>query len=228
AYVFVGCDLGRLEAHGVGRSSTLYSADGTRFATLGAPVVHQPVPLNRIDPKLAKATVAVEDRRFYQEGGTDWVAVLRAAVADVGSGRIAQGGSTLTQQLVRNLYLGDERTPGRKLQEGCLADQLARHWSKGRVLDMYLNTVFYGQQAYGVQAAAETYFSRSAARLTLPQAALLAGLPQAPSAYDPLRDPQAAVARRNEVLQAMLENGQISRAEYTRAAGARLRLEPRP
>ncbi|HEX5246460.1 MAG TPA: biosynthetic peptidoglycan transglycosylase [Gaiellaceae bacterium] len=170
AYFFVACDLDRLQPHGVGRSSYLYSADGTRFATLGAPVVHQPVPLSRIDPDVAKATVATEDRRFYQEGGTDWVAVLRAAVADVTSASVAQGGSTLTQQLVRNLYLGGERTIGRKLQEGCLADQLARRWTKAQVLDTYLNTVFYGQQAYGVQAAAETYFSRPASKLTLAQA----------------------------------------------------------
>jgi penicillin-binding protein 1A len=228
AYFFVSCDLGRLQPHALGRASFLYSADGARLATVGAPVVHASVPLQKIDPKLQQATVAVEDRRFYHEGGTDWVAVLRAGVADISSGRIAQGGSTLTQQLVRNLYLGDQRTFGRKMQEGCLADQLARRWSKAHVLDAYLNSVFYGQQAYGVQAAAETYFSRPAAHLTLPQAALLAGLPQAPSAYDPLRDPQAALARRNEVLQAMQEYGAISRAAYTRATSAPLGLEPRP
>jgi penicillin-binding protein 1A len=228
AYFFVGCDLGRLEAHGVGRSSTLYSADGTRFATLGAPVVHQPVPLNRIDPKVAKATVAVEDRRFYQEGGTDWVAVLRAAVADVTSASVAQGGSTLTQQLVRNLYLGGERTVGRKLQEGCLADQLAHRWTKAKVLDTYLNTVFYGQQAYGVQAAAQTYFSRPASKLTLAQSALLAGLPQAPTDYDPLRDPAAAKERRREVLQALLSTGDIDKATFRSAAAAPLGLKPSP
>jgi penicillin-binding protein 1A len=228
AYFFVACDLSRLEPHGVGRSSTLYSADGTRFATLGAPVVHQPVPLDRIDPLVAKATVAVEDRRFYHEGGTDWVAVLRAAVADVTSASVAQGGSTLTQQLVRNLYLGGERTVGRKLQEGCLADQLARRWTKARVLDTYLNTVFYGQQAYGVQAAAQTYFSRPASRLTLAQAALLAGLPQAPTDYDPLRDPASARERRKEVLQALLSTGDIDQKAYRSALAAPLGLKPSP
>jgi penicillin-binding protein 1A len=228
AYFFVGCDVTRLEPRGVGRSSTLYAADGTRFATLGAPIVHQPVPLNKIDPKVAKATVAVEDRRFYQEGGTDWVAVLRAAVADVTSASVAQGGSTLTQQLVRNLYLGGERTVGRKLQEGCLADQLARRWTKEKVLDTYLNTVFYGQQAYGVQAAAQTYFSRPASKLTLAQAALLAGLPQAPTDFDPLRDPSAAKERRREVLQAMLSTGDIDQAAYRSAVRAPLGLKPSP
>jgi penicillin-binding protein 1A len=228
AYFFVSCNLDRLQAHGVGRPSYLVSADGVRFATVGAPVVHTAVALGRIDPKLQAATVAIEDRRFYHEGGTDWISVARAAVADVTSARIAQGGSTLTQQLVRNLYLGDERTVSRKLQEGCLADQLARRWSKRRVLDAYLNTVFYGQQAYGVQAAAQTYFSKPAASLTLPQAALLAGLPQAPTLYDPLRDPQAARARRHEVLKAMLANDDIGVRAYRRAVNAPLGLKPSP
>ena len=226
AYFFVSCKLDRLSPHSVGRSSTLVSADGVRFATVGAPVDHTAVPLTRIDPKLQRATVAVEDRRFYHEGGTDWIAMVRAAVADVTTASFAQGGSTLTQQLVRNLYLGDQRTLARKLEEGCLADDLARRWSKAHVLDAYLNTVFYGQQAYGVQAAAETYFSKPADRLTLPEAALIAGLPQAPTLYDPLRDPQAARARRNEVLQSMLSNGDIGQAAYQRAAAAALGLKP--
>jgi len=228
AYFLVSCSLSRLQPHGPGRSSYLYSADGTRFATLGAPVAHTPVPLSRIDPKLQKATIAVEDRRFYDEGGTDWIAVLRSAAADVTSASFAQGGSTLTQQLVRNLYLGDQRTVGRKLQEGCLADQLARRWTKSHVLDAYLNTVFYGQEAYGVQAAAETYFSQPAARLTLAQAALLAGLPQAPTLYDPLRDPSAARSRRNDVLKAMLSNGDIGERAYRQAVAAPLGLKPGP
>jgi penicillin-binding protein 1A len=226
AYFFVACNLNSLQSHGPGRSSYLYSQDGVRFASLGAPVVHTAVPLGRIDQKLQKATVAIEDRRFYEEVGTDWIAVLRAGVADVTSASLAQGGSTLTQQLVRNLYLGDQRTLGRKLQEGCLADQLSRRWTKTHVLDTYLNTVFYGQQAYGVQAAAQTYFSTTAAHLTLPQAALIAGLPQAPTLYDPLRDPRAALTRRHEVLTAMLANGDIDRAAFRQAANAPLGLKP--
>jgi penicillin-binding protein 1A len=225
-YFFVSCNLDRLQPHGPGRASYLYSADGVRFATLGAPVVHTAVPLERIDPKLQRATVAVEDRRFFHEGGTDWIAVMRAAVADVTTASLAQGGSTLTQQLVRNLYLGDRRTFGRKLQEGCLADQLAHRWSKTHVLDAYLNTVFYGQQAYGVQAAAQTYFSTSAKHLTLAQAALLAGLPQAPTMYDPLRDPADAKARRTEVLKAMLATRNIDQSAYRQAVAAPLGLKP--
>ncbi|HLX19470.1 MAG TPA: transglycosylase domain-containing protein [Gaiellaceae bacterium] len=226
AYFFVSCNLDRLEPHGPGRSSYLISSDGVRFATLGAAVNTTPVALARIDPKLQRATVAVEDRRFYHEGGTDWVAMVRSAAADVSSASFAQGGSTLTQQLVRNLYLGDQRTLSRKLEEGCLADALARKWTKAHVLDAYLNTVFYGQQAYGVQAASQTYFSKPASSLTLPQAALLAGLPQAPTSFDPLQDPQAAMTRRNEVLKAMLTNGDIDAAEYKSAVAAPLGLKP--
>jgi penicillin-binding protein 1A len=226
AYFFASCNLSDLRPHGVGRASSLVSADGVRFATLGAAVDRTAVSLTRIDPKLQRATVAVEDRRFYHEGGTDWIAMVRAAAADVTSASFAQGGSTLTQQLVRNLYLGDQRTVGRKIEEGCLADDLARRWSKAHVLDTYLNTVFYGQEAFGVEAAAETYFSRPANHLTLPQAALIAGLPQAPTLYDPLRNPAAARARRNEVLQSMLSNADIDRAAYRRAAAAPLGLKP--
>lgn len=154
--------------------------------------------------------------------------MLRAAAADVTSAHLAQGGSTLTQQLVRNLYLGDERTVSRKLQEGCLADQLARRWSKKRVLASYLNTVFYGQQAYGIQAAAQTYFSTPTRSLTLLQAALLAGLPQAPTLFDPLRNPESALERLHEVLKAMLDNGVIGAAAYRRAVHAPLGLKPSP
>jgi penicillin-binding protein 1A len=226
AYFFVSCNIDTLQPHGVGRASFIYSADGVRFATIGAAAIKQPVPLGKIDPKLAKATVDVEDRRFYHEGGTDWVGMIRATLADISSASLGQGGSTLTQQLVRNLYLSPKRTIARKLEEGCLADQLARRWSKQRVLDTYLNTVFYGQEAYGVQAAAMTYFSRPAAHLTLAQAALLAGLPQAPSAYDPFRDAEAAKTRRHQVLQAMLAAGDIDHAAYRDADRSPLGLKP--
>ena len=222
----MSCDLGELQRHEVGHASSLYSADGVRFATLGAAVVKQPVPLSKIDPKLVRATIAVEDRRFYQEGGSDWLGVARAAFADVSSARVAQGGSTITQQLVRNLYLSPRRSVARKLQEGCLADQLSRRWSKERVLDSYLNTIFYGQQAYGIQAASMTYFSRPAAHLTLAQAALLAGLPQAPTTYDPLRNPEAAQARRTQVLQAMRAAGDIGENAYRAAVRSPLGLKP--
>jgi membrane peptidoglycan carboxypeptidase len=137
-----------------------------------------------------------------------------------------QGGSTIAQQLVRDRYLGHGRLSLRqKLREACLAVQLAQRWSKRRILKGYLNLVFYGHHAYGAQAAAWTYFSRPARRLTLAQAALLAGLPQAPSDYDPFRRPKATLARRNEVLAAMRRNDEIPN-RFRRATGRPLGLRP--
>ena len=139
-----------------------------------------------MSPWLPKATVAVEDRRFWEHGAVDYVGIARAAWADVTAGKAVQGGSTITQQLVRNLYTGNEKTLQRKLKEACLAIKLSHKWSKDKILDEYLNTVYYGNHAYGVEAASQTYFSKHASQLTLAEAALLAGLPQAPSDYDPL------------------------------------------
>src|SRR5439155_20488092 len=130
----------------------------------------------------------------------DPVGIVRAVVADVRAGKVVQGGSTITQELVRNLYLSRERTLKRKLVEACLAIKLSRAWSKDRILTAYLNQVYYGNHSYGIEAAAETYFSVPASRLTLEQVALLAGLPQAPSYYDPLHNPAAALGRRDAVL----------------------------
>ncbi|MGH3025611.1 MAG: transglycosylase domain-containing protein, partial [Gaiellaceae bacterium] len=141
--------------------------------------------------------------------------------------KIVQGGSTITQELVRNLYLSREQTFHRKLVEACLAIKLAQKWPKQRILTAYMNEVYYGNHAYGIEAAAETYFSAQAKDLDLEQAALLAGLPQAPSTYDPFHSPAAALARRNEVLAAMLANGDISRAQYAAAVqDTSLHLKP--
>src|SRR5262249_43309201 len=160
-----------------------------------------------------KATVAVEDRRFWSHGGIDPIGITRAFWTDVTTGKTSQGGSTITQQLVRNLYISRERTFTRKLREACLAIKLADKWTKRKILTAYPNQVYYGAQAYGIEAAAQTYFSRRASQLTLQQSALLAGLPQAPSQYDPFANPGAARARRKEVLQAMFSTGAITRRQ---------------
>ena len=133
---------------------------------------------------------------------------------------MVEGGSTITQQLVRNLYISRERTFERKIKEACLAIKLSRQWSKDRILAAWMNQVYFGNHAYGVEAAAQTYFSRHARDLTLMQAALLAGLPQAPSLYDPFLHPEAALARRDEVLNALYRHGDISPAQLPRGARA--------
>jgi penicillin-binding protein 1A len=210
----VGCDLNKLRPVAIGQNSFVYAADGSLLGSIPAERNRQPVPLGRISPVMRKATVAIEDRRFYEHGGVDFVGIARALAEDIKAGKVVQGGSTITQQLVRNLYISRERTLKRKLTEACLAIKLSRRHSHAWILRTYMNTVYYGNHAYGIEAAAQTYFSRHARSLTLAQAALLAGLPQAPSVYDPFHRPQDAIARRDEVLRAMLANGDITPAQY--------------
>ena len=222
------CDLSSLQRVEVGMNSFVYAADGSFLGTIPSEKNRQPVELRTMSPWIRKATIAIEDRRFYQHGGLDVEGIARALLEDVRAGRVVQGGSTITQQLVRNLYVevGHERVLERKLKEACLAVKLDRKYSKDRILEDYLNTVFFGRQAYGVEAAAQTFFSRRARNLTLEQSALLAGLPQAPSRFDPFRRPAAALARRNNVLGAMLASGAITREQYERArANTRLGLK---
>jgi penicillin-binding protein 1A len=221
------CDLKSLTPVSVGQNSFVYAADGSELGVIPAERNRTPVSRRQMSAWVPRATVAIEDRRFYEHGGVDPVGIMRAVVADVRAGKVVQGGSTITQELVRNLYLSRERTLKRKITEACLAIKLSHSWSKNRILTAYLNQVFYGNHSYGVEAAAETYFSKQAGGLTLGEAALLAGLPQAPSVYDPFRNPAAALTRRNEVLHALLVNGDITSSEYARArADTSLHLNP--
>jgi Transglycosylase len=160
----------------------------------------------------AAAVVDAEDARFWSRGGVDWVAVARAAARDLERRRVVEGGSTITQQYVKNSYVSGERTLRRKLAEAGHAWGLERRIGKEAILEAYLNTVYFGQGAYGVEAAAQAYFSTGADRLTLTQAALLAGLIRAPAAYDRFRHPPAARARRASVLARMERYGDLSRA----------------
>jgi membrane peptidoglycan carboxypeptidase len=176
---------------------------------------------------MRKAIVDTEDRRFYDNNGIDYIGILRAFKSDVSSGGYAQGASTIEQQLIRNIYLTPQQSISRKLTEACLAVQLDKQWSKNRILTAYLNDIYFGREAYGIEAAAQAYFGVHAKDLSLEQAALLAGLPQAPSTYDPLNRPVAARARRAEVLRAMLEAGDISHARYRQAVRSPLGLHPK-
>lgn len=222
-------DIRSLRPKPAGAVSTVYAADGTRLGFITADILRTPIPGNRIPQVMKEATVAIEDRRFYRHRGVDYVGVVRAALTNLAEDRTAQGGSTLTMQLVRNLYIPEdrfERSLTRKIREAKLADELERQHSKQWILTSYLNNVPFGtvggQEAIGVQAAARVFFDKPAARLTLPEAALLAGLPQAPSQYNPFLNPEAARRRRNAVLRAMVEAGYITRAEADAAAQAPL------
>jgi penicillin-binding protein 1A len=220
------CDLDALRPAQIGQNTFVYAADGSRLGVIPAERNRQVVPLGHISPWLTKATVAIEDRRFYDHGGIDAEGILRALWRDLKAGSVVEGGSTITQQLVRTLYISNERTVERKVTEACLAVKLDDAWSKERILASYLNSVFYGNLAYGAEAASRTYFSKSARWLTLPQAALLAGLTQAPTTYDPLADPVRAVQRRNQVLTAMLQERMITQGQYAWARRQPVGLRP--
>jgi penicillin-binding protein 1A len=220
------CDLDSLDPVTIGRNTFVYAADGALLGSIPAERNRQPVAADEMSPWIRSATIAVEDRRFLEHGGVDVEGIARAAVADIKAGRVVEGGSTITQQLVRNLYISRERTVQRKLKEACLATKLDGAWPKQRILTTYLNQVFFGNQAYGVEAAAQTYFSKSARQLSLSESALLAGLTQAPSLHDPFTAPGRALARRAVVLRAMLDTGAITRKRFRKAVKSDLSLLP--
>jgi penicillin-binding protein 1A len=221
-------DLDELRPVEIGENSFIYAADNTLLGSIPAEKNRQPVPLDRISKWMPRATIAIEDRRFYEHRGVDVEGIARAALKNLSEKRVVEGGSTITQQLVRNLYaISQERTVERKLREACLAIKVERAYSKTWILTNYVNTVYYGNHAYGVQAAARTYFKRPARALTIEQSALLAGLTQAPSTYDPFQNPERALARRDEVLRAMLQTGAITRDQFNVAVANReLGLDP--
>ena len=201
----------------------IYANDNhTILATLRGSQSRILVDTAEISPIMQQAIVAIEDKRFYEHNGVDIRGIARAVWADVAQKSVVQGGSTITQQLVKNSCVTTARTISRKLKEAALAWQLEQHWSKLRILTAYLNTIYFGNGAYGIQRAAQTYFNTTAARLTLPQAALLAGIPADPSRYDPVTNPKAARGRRLEVLQAMYAQADINRRDLQRAARAPL------
>jgi len=187
------------------------------------------VPLKEIPLYVREAFISAEDRNFYRHFGIDPVAVLRALVANVKEREITQGASTITQQLARNLFLTPERSFKRKLKEMLLAIKIERTFSKDKILEMYLNYIYLGQGAYGVEAASRIYFGKHVKDLTLDEAALLAGLPKAPTKYNPFRNPERVKERRNYVLQRMYEDGYITKEELQRYSSmpVKVKLENR-
>ena len=198
-------------------SLTLTDRSGHEFATYGD-VVGDPVRLSDLPKYLPQAAVDTEDRRFWWHWGLDPIGILRAALIDLHAGRVVQGGSTLTQQVAKNLFLSNARTFRRKVQEILLTLWLERHFTKREILEIWLNRVYLGAGAWGVDAAARLYFGVPARQVTLWQAAVLAGLPRAPSRFSPRTDPEAAAARAREVLAAMVAAGDIAEAQAKQAA----------
>lgn len=210
-----------------GASSQVFAADGSRLGFIQSDVLRSPITTAQIPKILREATVAIEDQRFYHNNGIDLTGIFRSAVKDVIHGQALQGASTITMQLMRNMYLGsDTHSFKQKIDEAKLAIEFNKHHSKSTILTDYLNSVAYGteggQTALGVQAASRLFFNESAYQLDLQQAALLAGLPQAPSEYNPFRYPSAARKRRNLVLGKMAELRYITRAQAAEAQKAPL------
>ncbi len=188
-------------------SSSVFAADGTLLYVFHAEENRKVVPLEEIPAHVRDAVIAIEDERFYRHSGVDVRSVLRALRANTAAGSVEEGGSTITQQYVKNVVLRDDsRTLSRKLSEASMAVQLERRYSKDRILELYLNAIYFGNGAYGIEAAARQYFAKSATALTVAEGALLAGLIQRPSATDPYRGPEAAIERRDLVLERMRTN----------------------
>jgi penicillin-binding protein 1A len=209
------------------QTSSIYDSDGNLLAYLHGVENRTVISGKQIPQVLRSAMVAIEDERFYQHQGVDLESVMRALVSNVSARQTTEGFSTITMQLVGNLYL--DRTDisfNRKFDEMALAWQLERRYSKEEILDLYLNTVYFGSNAYGVEAAAKTYFNKEPAELTLPEAALIAGLPQAPTGFSPRKHPERALARRNLVINSMLLNGFITEGEAEAALLTPIELAP--
>jgi penicillin-binding protein 1A len=197
----------------------IYGSNGRVLSVLRGSQSRVLLRSDQISPLMKQAIVAIEDKRFYEHRGVDLRGILRAVWVDVRGGKAVQGGSTITQQFVKNTYTKDQRSIARKLKEAALAWQLEQRWSKDRILTAYLNTIYFGNGAYGVEQAAQTYFHHGAGpgKLTIWEAALLAGIPEDPAAYDPATNQKAARTRRNLVLKEMLDQGDITHAVYADA-----------
>jgi penicillin-binding protein 1A len=197
------------------RDGVIYDSTGQRvLARLVGSESRKIVPSDEIAPVMKQAIVAIEDKRFFEHRGIDVRGIVRAVWQDVRNKKVVQGGSTITQQFVKNAYLTSKRSLSRKLKEAALAWQIDQVWSKDKILTNYLNTIYFGNGAYGIERAGQIYFGHGASKLTLAEAALLAGIPSDPSLYNPVTDPKAAHARRREVLQAMLDQKDITYNEF--------------
>jgi penicillin-binding protein 1A len=211
-------DIDTLRPADDGANTQVFDAAGKSLGYVQSDILREPVKLKKIPRDLQEATIAIEDANFYEHGGVDYGAIVRAAVANAEAGEVKQGASTITQQLVRNLYIDDPKdTIDRKIKEAAMAQQYEDEHSKNQILNLYLNTATYGtndgRSAVGVQAAAEVFFDKDVEDLGLRESAMLAGLPQAPSEYNPFTNQEAAIRRRNEVLDAMADQGYITPAK---------------
>lgn len=218
-----GCSPQRLPEPEIALASKIFDRNGKLITTLYEENRIE-VSLNEVSPYVAKGVVAVEDVRFYEHFGIDPIGIARAMVKNITSGKITEGGSTITQQTAKNLYLTNERTFTRKFKELYLTLLLERNYTKREILEMYLNQIYYGYRAYGIEAAAQTYFAKPAKDLTLAESALLTGIPARPNSFSPFIDMAAAKRRQALVLDRMIEAGYITPQEGAAAKSEPLKL----
>lgn len=221
-------DIPKLNEKKLGMSaqrSKILAADGSVLSTFYFEN-RENVPLGQVPEHFRKAVIAIEDHRFYDHNGVDYKSISRAFISNVKRGGVVEGGSTITQQYVKNTFLNNERSVARKIREAALAYQLEKKLTKDQILELYLNTVYFGNGAYGTKASAEVYFGKSLDQLTLADTALLAGLTKSPNEFSPYHNPEKAKARRNQVLQAMFDNGFIGEAELRGAVVQEMNLRP--
>ncbi|GAB6077701.1 penicillin-binding protein 1A [Hydrogenobaculum acidophilum] len=210
-------DVRALENWHPPEASIVYDSTGKVIGTIGTQNRIY-VPISKIPKTVQDAFVSAEDKTFYHNIGIDPLSILRALVVDIEKGRAVEGGSTITQQLAKNLFLTPKKTISRKIKEAILAIEITRTFPKSKILEMYLNQIYLGHGAFGVEAASEVYFGKHVWQLSLDEAALLAGLPRAPTRYDPFINPNLALQRRNYVLYRMYKDGYITKEEYLKAS----------
>ncbi|MEG6586481.1 transglycosylase domain-containing protein [Dendrosporobacter sp. 1207_IL3150] len=208
-------------------SSQIYDINGNLITTVHSVENRVPVTLNKVPKNLQNAFIAAEDARFYQHMGIDPRGILRAVWSNIMDRGVSEGGSTITQQLAKNAYLSQERTLQRKIQEAFLALQIERQYTKNEILELYLNQIYFGQGAYGVQAAAHLYFGKNVEDLNLAECAMLAGIPKSPNYYSPLNNLKAATERQNTVIEQMVKYEYIDQSSATKAKNTKIALATR-
>jgi penicillin-binding protein 1A len=205
-------------------SAQVFDANGKLITVLHAVENRLPVPLDKIPKDLQNAFVALEDNRFYQHSGVDPRAILRALWINVSAGGVSEGGSTITQQLAKNAFLTQERTWKRKVQEVIIAFQIEKQYTKKEILELYLNQIYFGAGAYGVEAASQTYFGKSVDKLNLAECAMLAGLPKSPNYYSPYNSLKAAKERQSTVLDQMVKYEYLDQSTADKNKGVPIKL----
>ncbi|MCD4669677.1 MAG: PBP1A family penicillin-binding protein [Actinomycetia bacterium] len=216
--------LEELSPSPVAQTSKVYDLSGSLITEFHAEENREIIPFSSMSDNIKDAIVAVEDKRFFEHQGVDYIRILGAAVADIKAGRLAQGGSTITQQVVKNIYFSPEKTWRRKINEALIAIQLERNYTKDKLLEMYLNTIYFGAGTYGIEKASEVYFGKDAADLSIPEAALLAGMVQAPEVHSPFNNIENAKYRRDLVLKMMYEQEFIDPGQYMDALAEPIKI----